>query len=192
MQQTLWTPSTARRAAPKVAQPTIDRTRAWEQNVLGQMHATGGVMDHWNPELQKIDRNLFLMQASEHADVAGVIPGFYHLIRLRDSAENTFMMVQPLRGPNDEFVEPSSAMLDALRACDLQNDRVLADIRKQNARTTASAERAKANDDEDRLAEGMERFKAVTRTQVLMSPDVPWSQNNSANARRARGDKSKG
>ncbi len=160
--------------------------------MLSQMQDTGGIMDHWNPELEKIDRNLRLMHASEHADVAGVIPGFYHLIRLRDPAENTFMMVQPLRGPDDEFVEPSSAMLDGLRACDLQNDRVLADIRKQNARATASKERAQAAEDVSRLEEGMERYKAVSRTHVLMSPDVPWTQTNSPTARRARGDKKRG
>ncbi len=187
MSTALWTPSTARRADPKVARPLIDRTRAWEENVLSQMQDTGGIMDHWNPELKKIDRNLRLMHASEHADVAGVIPGFYHLIRLRDPAENTFMMVQPLRGPDDEFIEPSSAMLQGLRACDLQNDRVLADIRKQNARATASAERAKANEHEERQAEGIERFKAVSRTQVLMSPDVPWAQNHAGTKRPTRG-----
>lgn len=164
-------------------------TRQWEQNVLSQMHTVGGVLDHWNVELGKIDRNLRLMQASENADAPGVIAGFYHLVRLRDSAENTFMMVQPLRGLNDEFIEPTNAMLEGLRQADLQNDAVLCDRRQAKARIDAAGERLREQAHTDRLAHAIELFKAKTRTQTLMSPDVPYAQNAAGMKRPTRGQR---
>lgn len=190
MSTALWTPSSAR-VAPKVRPEHEVGTRQWEHNVLSMMHATGGVLDHWNTELRKIDRNLRLMQATENAAAPGVMAGFYHLVRLRDTMEGTFMWVQPLRGPNGEFIEPTSMMLDALRGSDLQNASAVYDRKRADERNQASILRQRENDEDDRIREGIEHFKAVTRTQVLMSSDVPWSQNNSANARRARGEAAK-
>lgn len=178
----LWTPT-------KVSREHADTTREWESAALSCMHDSGGILDHWNAELRLVDPNLRLMQASEHADVMGVLPGFYHLVRLRDTDRNDMLMVQPLRGPNDEFIEPSSQMLEALRACDLQNEQVRRERDAATLREEAARLRAIAREEECRRDEGVERFLAASRTQVLMSRDVPWSQNNSAAARRARGQK---
>lgn len=181
----LWTP-------PRVRPEHEVGTRQWEALVLSMMHQEGGVLDYWNPELKKIDRNLRLMQATPLAAAPGVLPGFYHLVRLRDPAEGTFMWVQPIFGPDGGFIEPNSAMLDALRASDLQSTAAVGARHLIAENERRSAERAKAKDEEDRLEEGVERFKAATRTQILTSSDVPYSQNNSAAARRARGEKRRG
>lgn len=159
--------------------------------MLSMMHQTGGILDHWNPELEKIDRNMRLMQASPGAVCAGVKAGYYHLIRLRDPAEGTFMWVQPLMGPSGEFVEPNSTMLNALREADLQNARVVADRRRADERRAREQEHDAEAALDARLEEGMARYKAATRTQILTSLDVPYSQNNSSTAKRARGEKSK-
>lgn len=159
--------------------------------VLSMMHATGGVLDHWNRELRKIDRNMRLMQATPQANAPGVLPGFYHLVRLRDNVEGTFMWVQPLRGPNGEFIEPTIAMLDALRASDLQNARAVYDRHRADERRERERENALIRADEDRIDEGVERLHAATRTQILTSTDVPWTQNNSPASRRDRGERAK-
>lgn len=155
------------------------------------MHTEGGVLDHWNRALKDIDPNLRLMQAQERAKCAGVMAGFYHLVRLRDPAKPDHLLVVPLRGPNNEFVEPTSQMLEALRACDLQNERVQRDRDAAFLREEASRLRAQQREEECRRDEGVERFLAASRTQVLLSPDVAWSQNNSPAARRARGQRNK-
>lgn len=187
--QKLWTPSTTRFVAPKVSRQHREGTRAWETQVLSSMHTVGGVLDHWNRELKQIDPNLRLMQAHDRAECAGVIAGYYHLVRLRDPGRDEMLMVVPLRGPNNEFVELTGDMLEALRLCDLQNDQALEAKRNALAREEASAARATANEEEERLEEGIERFKAASRTQILTSPDVPWTQNNSPASRRDRGER---
>lgn len=161
----------------------------WETEVLACMHQTGGVLDHWNAELKQIDPNLRLMQAGERANCPGVLAGYYHLVRLREPAKPDMLMVQPLRGPNGEFIEPTSQMLDALRAADLQNERVMRDREAAALREEAAKLRAQMREDDCRRDEGVERFMAASRTQVLMSPDVPWSQNQSAASRRDKGNR---
>ena len=188
MPATLWTPPSAE---PKVSREHKEGTREWEATLLSQMHTEGGILDHWNAALKDIDPNLRLMQAMEQAHCAGVIAGFYHLVRLRDPLQNDMLMVVPLRGLDNEFVEPTSQMLEALRMCDLQNQRVIEDRDKAMLQAEAARPRAVAREEECRRDEGVERFLAASRTQVLMSPDVPWSQNNAPASRRDRGNRKK-
>lgn len=190
----LWVPDHIKpRRDPKVSKQHAEGTRAWEQQVLSCMHMTGPVQDHWNPELQKIDPNMRLAQAYDRAECVGVMPGFWHFMRLRNPARHEMLMIVPLRNPVDNgFIEPSSAMLEALRMCDLQNDRAVEARIINDRRAAASAERAKENEVEERRDEGRERYLAASRTQILTSTDVPWSQNNSPAARRDRGERSKG
>lgn len=155
------------------------------------MHTEGGILDHWNAALKDIDPNLRLMQAFDRAECMGVLPGFYHLVRLRDPAKPEHLLVVPLRGPNNEFVEPSSGMLEALRAADMQNEAVMRDREAAALREEAARLRAIQREEECRVDEGVERFLAASRTQVLLSPDVRWSQNNSPAARRERGQRNK-
>lgn len=181
----LWTP-------PKVSRELREGTRGWEACVKSVLMFHGTVQDHWNVELKKIDPNLRLVRAYDNAtDVAGVMAGFYHLVRLRDPMTPGMLLIVPLRGPSGEFIEPSSGMLDGLRACDLQNERVNRARQADAERTAASIERAAAREEEERIDEGVERYNAAFRTQILTSLDVPYSQTNSATARRDRGQRAK-
>lgn len=189
----IWTPPSASKSytSPKALAEYESEMRVWERQVLSMMHTEGGILDYWNVELAKIDKNLRLMQAGPLASAAGVKAGYYHLVRLRDPAEATFMMVQPLHDMQGNFVEPTSQMLDILRAADLQSERVIRDRMAHDERVAASKARALENEHEAAVDHGVEVYKSQTRTQVLMSPDVPYSQNNSATSRRARGEASK-
>lgn len=162
---------------------------AWEAQVLEVLHWEGGILDHWNRELKQIDPWLRLAQAPLMAIVAGVLPGFYHLVRLRDPASSMMMMLTPLQGPGGVFVEPSDAMLQGLRAADLQNPRAVADRVKRDRDAAELRRIEEARDDMDRRDQIREGINAITRTQVLMSPDVPWSQNVAGQKRPTRGKK---
>ena len=190
----LWTPPSANLPAPetKASAGHVEQTREWEQQVLAAMHQEGGILDHWNTVLKDIDPNLRLMQAGERVNVAGVLAGFYHLVRLRDPAKQEMLYVCPLRDPvTGGFVEPTDQMLDALRLCDLQNEQAQRAREEATLREQAAALRAQQREEACRIEEGVERFLAASRTQVLMSRDVAWSQNNSAAARRDRGARNK-
>lgn len=179
---TLWTPHTKEYRAPKVSREHWETMLEWEAQVREALHWEGGILEHWNRALADIDPMLRLAQAGLLAQVPGVLPGFYHLVRLRDPASATFMAVIPLTGPRGEYAEPSDAMLRGLRAADLQNPRAVADRDKRD-RDAAEYQRIdEARDDMDRVDLMTEKLNAITRTQVSMT-DVPWAQN-AAGARR--------
>jgi hypothetical protein len=184
---TLWLPRNVHDRAPKVGREHIQGTREWEALVLSMMHQAGGILNVWNDALRDIDRNLRLMQATEGAHAPGVLPGFYHLVRLRDPAEGTFMWVQPLAGPDGEFVTPTDQMLQDLRARDLQNPAAVADRRRADMIAASSKARSRANEDEDRVHYAVDLFKARTRTQVSMNRQTPWAQNHAGTRRPTRG-----
>jgi hypothetical protein len=127
-----------------------------------------------------------LAQAKLTVAVAGVLPGFYHLVRKRDPATATFMMLNPLM-VDGKFVEPSDAMLRGLRAADLQNPRAVHDRMERDRRASRAEANAEKRDDEDRVEEMIGRYDAITRTQVNMSTDIPWAQNQKGMKRPTRG-----
>ena len=175
MASPLWTPPTRTDPHKRPAQVSDEHAsivRQWESAVLSMMHQTGGILDYWNEELKKIDRNLRLMQAMPLASAAGVKAGYYHLVRLRDPVEGTFMMVQPLHDAEGNFVEPTSEMLNVLRWADLQSDQVVRARQENDRRAAEAAERAQRNDDEARLDQGVEVYKHLVNTQISVSKDV--------------------
>jgi hypothetical protein len=180
----LWMPPQARAREPKVSREHQAGTRQWEARVKSMMHMAGPVIEHWNRELALIDPNLRLWRAADTALAPGVVAGYYHLVRLNEAAP---LWVMPLTLPDGSFAEPSDAMLRALRAADLQNTRVVDDRRLASERAARSAEHAEAHDDEVRVDETVQRFKAVDRTQVSMSTDTPWAQNFNGSRRPTRG-----
>jgi hypothetical protein len=188
MTDRLWLPPSGRTyRAPKVSREHWEGMLAWEAQVERCMEWTGGILDHWTPELQNIDPLLCLAQAKVSARVEGVIPGLYHLIRRRDPSQPSFMMVAPLMGPDGQFVEPTDAMLRALRAADLQNPRAVADRLERDRLAERDRQTNDRNDDADRRAEVSQRLDAIIRTQVNMSDDIPWAQNHAGSRRPTKG-----
>lgn len=184
----LWTPPSARSyRAPRVTREHYQNMLAWEAEVLAALHWEGGILDHWNRELKDIDPLLRLTQAGLTVSVMGVLPGFYHLVRLRDPSNATMMMLTPLQGPGGVFVEPSDAMLRGLRAADLQNRRAVDDRLRRDQETARAKASEEARDDDDRRSEISQRLDAIMRTQVSMNTDVPWSQNHAGGRRPTRG-----
>lgn len=163
----LWLP-------PRVSKEYRESTQRLHADLREQFWFRGPVAAAWNPELQKLDPYLRLGQAKEGASHAGVIPGYWHLLRLNPSAP---WSVMPLQGPQGEFVEPTSRMLETLRANDLQNARVVADRERADRLAELAREREQQNAHEERVGEMSERWRAVTETSVSMSDAAPWTQN---------------
>lgn len=170
----LWTPPTAtpRKRPVAVSKEHETLVRVWEQQVLSMMHQTGGILDYWNTELQKIDKNLRLMQATPAAVAPGVKAGYYHLVRLRDPAEGTFMWVQPLHDAAGNFAEPTSHMLDALRWADLQSDQIVRARQEKDRRDAAEREREEQREFEERVDEGAERLASMENVSIQVTKDI--------------------
>lgn len=149
-----------------------------------------GEMERFNYELRQIDERLELVFIPSHADpgATGCRPGYFHVVRRNDNAPWSIMVVE---GDNGEPVEPTSRLFEKLRESDLWNPNVMRRVREKERRAEEAAEREKIREREARQGEIQERWDAVTRTQVSMNRDTPWTQNQSANARRAAGDKKK-
>lgn len=172
----LWIP-------PDVSRELRDATARHNRELLDMFQLNGSVQSRWNEELGKLDPLLKLAKARDGAVDPQVRPGFWHLLRLNEGAP---FWVQPLMSPTGGFVEPTSAMLELLRQADLQNSRAVRARRAQDEREAASRARAKDRDTEDRVGEMVERWDAVSRTQVSMNPDVPWTQNAAGAKRRPK------
>lgn len=152
----LWIP-------PTVSRELNDHVREVAAVTLGMFTFDGPVCGVWNPELRRIDEFLRLGRAREKAMAPGVMPGFFHLIRVNPGAP---LSVTPLTGPSGEFVEPSLAMLENLKAADLQNAAVVRERKRQDRLREESKRRAKENDRTVRREEIMDRWKSGTQIRV--------------------------
>jgi hypothetical protein len=177
----LWLPK-ASQHRPKVSHEHAQGTVAYRTQLMEMLHETP-ITPHWDRELAKIDHLLRLRKAKEHAHLLGVRPGFYHLIRLNEEGPPWVQVIEY----EDQYVEPTSDLLEALRACDLQNDRVVRDRVAHDELADRRKARADELERERRIEEARERVAAMTRTQVLTSSDVPWAQNSAGRNRPTRG-----
>lgn len=169
----LWVP-------PKVSQELQQQTQAHQVELLEMVHRKG-VMDDFNRDLKRIDSYLELIWAPGNARAPGLIPNRYHVLRHNPGAPPTLL---PIVGPDGEYVEPNSGVFDLLREQDMWSSEASYDRKRRERAAEDTEKRRKAREDEQRREELEERWKAATRTQVLLSPDVRWSQN--ASGRRGR------
>lgn len=172
---------------PRVARELLDERMQFIQALIRACHKDA-ICNEWDRELQRLDERLEMLKAPEHQVVGMPLePGFYHLIRWNEGAPPS---VTPVRGEHGEFRVPDSGLLEKLKGLDLQNARVVAEHKLQQARAQISHERGKLNRREARRGDMLERWHAVSRTQVSMNTDTPWAQN-AAGAVRTRGEKRK-
>ncbi len=147
-------PSVSRDLAAETAQQKADVAHAAIRDAS---------MDFWNRELKQLDERLELIKAREDASVAGLTPGFWHVMRHNPDGPPSLL---PLTGDHGEFVEPTSRMLDLLRSGDLQNERAMRARREFDERAAAQRKRDKENAAADRRADLAERIGSMNNVSV--------------------------
>lgn len=157
---------TLRREAEGLRDLSVDRGWRW--------------VKEFEQELQRIDPLLFGPvkcpdPAPIDAVVMGARPGFWHVGRGNPTAPQSLL---PITGPHGEYVEPSSGVFDMLRASDLWNDEVRRDQRRREQQLADAKQRREERERREFDEECLERWNAVSRTQVSMSRDRPWAQNS--------------
>jgi len=166
---------------PKVAYELQQETLRREAEGLRELQVEA--KEKWRlefeAELQRIDHRLFGPvwcpdPAPLDAVVMGAQPGRWHVGRWNEGAPATLL---PIQGPNGEYMEPTSRVFEQLKAMDWWDDRVMRDKRKRERQMEeariAREERERKEFDEEMY----ERYMAVSRTQVSMNRDTPWTQN---------------
>lgn len=168
--------------------PAVDRKLREESNVYtasveSMVERFRGVLGEFNPLLRDLDPYLELIFAPPNAEAAGLTPGRYHVMRHNPDAPPSLMVIE---GPDGEFVEPTSRLLDELRAKDMWSPEAMRDRDERKRQRAVAREAEKQRETEDRQQEILERWLAVSRTFVSLDQSSPWTQNRAGRRAAAR------
>lgn len=164
----LWVP-------PRAAREHAEARREYEHE-LGLVAEKQGLVEEWDKVLSGIDPHLSIFFAPEWANVAGVTPGRYHVLW---NAPGVVPTVLPVTGPNGEFVEPGSSMLDLLHRSEMWNATAGRERARKERLLAAAKERASLREREDLREEFRDRAKARFNPGVSFS-DTGWKYRASA------------
>jgi hypothetical protein len=165
-------------AAERRNRATVSEHKAELYLMLEQ--APTPVTEEWNRILYQVDAELRLVRAQESASAPGIVPGYYHVLRRNDLGPPTPI---PVQGPDGEYREPGSWLLDQLAESDLWNGRSQKDRERAYQELTRQKARRKERETEERRDEIKERWKAASNPGVSFSDAGPWRYR--AGARRA-------
>lgn len=161
--------------------PRVQRELAQERSeyeaLIAILTECDDVPDLLNRRVSEIDPNLAVVKAKPTVPWGVPLkPGYFHLVRRNETAP---VSVTVIEGPDGEYIEPGSKMLDLIRSRDLWNPQVRADLAAAEEERKRAAQRELERDREEINEEVLERFKAGTQASVSMNQDTPWSQNAS-------------
>ena len=158
--------------------PTVSRElQQSTAEYRGEVHSLArqaGIVSSFNRELREIDPHLQMVWFDDGVELEGVMPGRYHLLRDAPGVPPT---LEPLCGPNGEFMEPNSGLFNWLRESDMWNAEARRDQERRREEARRSAERVRAREREEIREELMDRYNAHFRTSVSMNRDAAWTQN---------------
>jgi hypothetical protein len=159
---------------PKVHADLVEERRQFAADLFNVTYIDDTCV-RWNRELRRLDERLSMRRAYD-TPVLGMPlePGLYHLVRDNPDAPPS---VTPVRGPDGGFCEPPGGLLEQLKGMDLQNVDVVRTRARIEALEARRVERHKEELREERVEETLERWAAVSETQVSMNREQPWSQN---------------
>jgi hypothetical protein len=141
---------------------------------LGEMLEAGvaGVLDDWNRVLKQIDPDLQLVKAKENANTPGLKPGYYHVLRRNPLGSPTVLVHE---GPDGEFLDPDSSLLEMLRRGDLWSDEALRDREARLRELERQRDRRRELERQERRDEVEDRLKAANNPGVSMTRAGSWT-----------------
>lgn len=110
-----------------------------ERERLAERH---GALRWFEEQLKELDPHLTLVKASEAGGAAHMRPGYWH-VKMTDP-ETGWQHYMVIEGPDGQFMEPHSGVIDKLREHDLRRPGAFEEMLKQlDARDAAHASRQK-------------------------------------------------
>lgn len=159
----------------RAAREVHQNNEAYRHQILEMVHRKT-TMDGFNRDLKQIDPYLELIWAPGNANAVGLTPNRYHILRHVPGGPPSLW---PIETDDGGYREPDSGVFEMLRRNDMWSSEASYDRKKRKEALQAAEDRHKVLEREALAEEVEERWKAATRTQVLMSPDVKWAQNSS-------------
>jgi hypothetical protein len=150
-----------------------------QRAMLSDVKSGLGQTRYWNPLLQEKDPRLELAFVGEAPPVPGIFSYRWHVLRHNENGPDSYWA---LEGPDGEFREMGSDILEHFNRSDLWDPRVREGVEVSMRRKKVSQERAKDLRREQRVDELTSNVNAMIRPSVLVSDGVKWS-NRSAGKR---------
>lgn len=126
-------------------------------------------LDDWNRKLKSIDADLQLVKAHDHATAPGLKPGYWHVIRTASGVPPTVIVHE---GPNGEYRDPDSGLLENLKRGDMWNDSNRRERERRIKLAKDAEDRQKINERQQIQDELRERVKAIQSPGVLIKRDL--------------------
>lgn len=111
----------------------------------------------WNKILKDIDSALELIKAPENAHHPALRPGYWHVIRHSGGEVPPAVLVH--EGPEGEYMEPDSSLLERLRKGDMWSNRSLKAETERNRKAQRAAEKQRELEREERVEELLDRAR---------------------------------
>jgi len=140
--------------------PESAEVAAWKAEQAEQVESKVREVEHWEAELKRIDPSLSLVVAKPGSEDVQLMPARWHVRKEVPAGPDEYW---PLVGPNDEYREPGSWMLEEFKAADLYDPRVHRDKKEAKRKLREARVRAKELEREQRADEMLLGYTAAKR-----------------------------
>lgn len=124
-------------------------------------------------QLKQLDWRLSLVKAAPGAVDRDLIAGYWHI--KRDNSEKGMLDTYlPITGPNGEFMEPHTGVLEQLRGGDLQRPGAWEEMIRRHDREEQDRKNRLAAERADFKEEFALRYKAKANPGVSFNSSKPW------------------
>lgn len=167
--KTLYLPSSVKTGGVAVPQRVASEIDMENRQMLEEMERVTGALAYWTHELKQIDRYLEVVLAKPNTSIVGLKPGYYHVIRYQPGFPAAIM---PVEGPNGEWRDLDSSIIDMVQRADLWNDRTQRELRKRSQRIEEARQRQKDREAQDRAREFDDRLYHATNASVRIPRSI--------------------
>lgn len=162
---------------PDVVLHNLELERSLEH--LRRVRERGDALTSLDRALRDLDPMLSLVKARDRVESGWMRPGYWYVRRCNAPFPDSYLVIE---GPDGEFVEPHSGILEELRRLDTRRAGWFDDHRRAKDRERRDRDERRRRMAEDRRVEIAERVKAIDSPGVSMA-DTRWTYR--AGARRA-------
>lgn len=133
---------------------------------LFALSEAGGLLDYWNKRVREIDPYVQVVKGREQAaPIAGLKPGYYHLLRVPPDGPPTLVVHET---PDGEFMDLGESIIDRLKRNDLWDVRVQREKERQLKEQDAQRASQAASDADERREELKDRYKHKYVTKIAV------------------------
>jgi hypothetical protein len=158
----LWIP-------PAEAERMLEQRQRYAAGLLQQRELHSEIAE-WNRTLKEIDPHLEIVKAPDNAHHSALKPGYWHIIRHGEGEMPPAVLVH--EGPEGEYRDPDSSLLERLRKGDMWSSRSMKAETERERKAQRAAERAREREREERVEELYERARHHFIPKIAVPKDI--------------------